>query len=413
METSHYCEKSICLPVTSEEEYERLVHRTKDFRAYLVTMIEAHEELFPAEIKTGFRFHGFIESKKLNITLRRILVMETGEAYQVRPDFVMPYMVGRAEEAAKGLALCHQGTPFETIVEVCGHNGPYWYRMYVSLGRVSLVGTTVKRVERLPKNLTVDEKHSWLLGEKIYLPTVAGGGVFLGVSVTNKADAADLEAGYGEFKTEVLELDAAYEPQTVNTDGWEATQVAWKRLFPTTTLILCFLHSILSVRDRGRSWPDCQILIHHLWKAYREKTEAEFRAALSRIPALAAQLTLPDSVLVKTRELSAKVAHFAVAYHFPGAHRTSNAVDRLINHQDRVLFAHQYFHGTPDSARLSARAMALISNFHPFGRRTRDQFPDKISPFVTLNGFQYHSHWLRNLLIASSRGGKPPKHKIR
>lgn len=31
METSHYCEKSICLPVTSEEEYEGLVHRTKDF----------------------------------------------------------------------------------------------------------------------------------------------------------------------------------------------------------------------------------------------------------------------------------------------------------------------------------------------------------------------------------------------
>ena len=168
-----------------------------------------------------------------------------------------------------------------------------------------------------------------------------------------------------------------------------------------------------SVRDRGRSWPDCQILIHHLWKAYRKTTEAEFRAALSRIPALAAHLTLPDSVRVKTLELSAKVAHLAVAYQFPGAHRTSNAVDRLINHQDRVLVAHQYFHGTPDSARLSARAMALISNFHPFGRRTHDQFPDKISPFVTLNGFQYHSHWLRNLLIASSRGGNPPKHKIR
>lgn len=189
----------------------------------MVTIIEAHEELFPAEIKRGFRFHGFIESKKLKVTMRRILVMETGEAYQLRPNFVMPYMVGRAEEAAKGLALCHQGTSFETIVEVCGHNGPYWYRMYVSLGRVSLVGTTVKRVERLPKDLVVDEKHSWLLGEKIYLPTVVGGGVFLGVGVTNKADAADLEAGYGEFKTEVLELDATYEPQTVNTDGWEAT----------------------------------------------------------------------------------------------------------------------------------------------------------------------------------------------
>lgn len=77
----------------------------------------------------------------------------------------------------------------------------------VSLGRVSLVGTTVKRVERLPKDLVVDEKHSWLLGEKIYLPTVVGGGVFLGVGVTNKADAADLEAGYGEFKTEVRVRD--------------------------------------------------------------------------------------------------------------------------------------------------------------------------------------------------------------
>jgi len=61
--------------------------------------------------------------------------------------------------------------------------------------------------------------------------------------------------------------------------------------------------------------------------------------------------------------------------------------------------------------------MALLWNFHPYGRKVQAMEPHSMSPFEDLNGFRYHDNWLRNFLIASSlnvrfdceRGGlRPP-----
>ncbi len=93
------------------------------------------------------------------------------------------------------------------------------------------------------------------------------------------------------------------------------------------------------------------------------------------------------------------------AYRFPGAHRTSNALDRLMHHQDRRLSARRSLHGTPEASRLAVRAMALPWNFHPYGVRSRRDDPSRRSPFHDLNSFEYHPNWLHNLLIASSMGG--------
>jgi hypothetical protein len=49
--------------------------------------------------------------------------------------------------------------------------------------------------------------------------------------------------------------------------------------------------------------------------------------------------------------------------------------------------------------------MALIWNFHPYGKRTRSRDPNRHSPFHDLNGFCYVDNWLENLLVAASMGG--------
>jgi hypothetical protein len=41
-----------------------------------------------------------------------------------------------------------------------------------------------------------------------------------------------LTLGYQTFQIEVLNLKPDYQPETVNTDGWEETQAAWKIIFP-------------------------------------------------------------------------------------------------------------------------------------------------------------------------------------
>ncbi len=47
----------------------------------------------------------------------------------------------------------------------------YWYRIFISLGRASIVGTTIKKPQKLPQHLLADEKHTWLGKNRVYLPT--------------------------------------------------------------------------------------------------------------------------------------------------------------------------------------------------------------------------------------------------
>jgi hypothetical protein len=89
-------------------------------------------------------------------------------------------------------------------------------------------------------------------------------------------------------------------------------------------------------------------------------------------------------------------------------YRTSNAVDRLMNHQDRLLYAMRYFHGNLASAKLAVRAMAMLWNFHPYEARLRRRDGQRLSPFADVNGFVYHGNRLHNFLIASSLGGHRP-----
>src|SRR5215472_12798375 len=56
--------------------------------------------------------------------------------------------------------------PFWALTEVFGRSPMYWYRLERSLGRASLVGTTVQAPERLPRHLAADEKHTTLVDGK-------------------------------------------------------------------------------------------------------------------------------------------------------------------------------------------------------------------------------------------------------
>jgi hypothetical protein len=137
-------DKTICLPMPLEVDYQTFVEDTVAYRMYLDTMIEQHPELFPAEINEGYSFHGFVESGKLHLRTRRILLKSRRQAYQLRPDTVMPYMIGTTEDVEKGLYLRRYGVPYEAIAHVLGHNAMYWYNATQSLGRISMVGATVK-----------------------------------------------------------------------------------------------------------------------------------------------------------------------------------------------------------------------------------------------------------------------------
>jgi hypothetical protein len=365
----------------------------------------AYPELFPPEIGSGFSLHGSYTSTKQELVVRRIKMSVSGQVCQIRPSFVMPYMSAKTDEIEKALYLRHWGVPFAALAYVFGRNAMFWYRAWLTLGRPSLVGTTVKHAEHLPLDLVADEKVTWVGGHEVSVPTTVGGGCVLGVTVVETADSEGLEAGYGEFADDAGHRFPGYQPRSVCTDGWKATRQAWRRLFPKITLVLCFLHSILKIRDRCTGALRQQVL-DKAWHVYEATTKRQLAQRTRRLAQWAlARLAGPLAEAVL--KLCRRRADFTPAFDCPSAARTSNAVDRLLNHLDRVLYAMRYCHRTLPSARLAVRAWAMQWNFHPYGPRLRRHQPSRSSPFHDLNGFQYHANWLHNFLIASSMGGLP------
>ena len=88
--------KTICIPC-SQEQYRRIVDDPVRFREFLDRQIEATPELFPPEIRRGYRMKDLYTSRKTGWRLRRI-DLRNGESYSVRPSFLMPYLSGHTED---------------------------------------------------------------------------------------------------------------------------------------------------------------------------------------------------------------------------------------------------------------------------------------------------------------------------
>jgi hypothetical protein len=405
--------KRICLPI-DRAEYERIVWKPQAFRQWLDALLDQYPELFPAAMAQGYQLHDMLPvSKKLpDVRLRRITVVDpaqpAGNAFTIAPAFVLPYMTGYTDAVAHALFLRGKfGVPYWGLTRVFGHNDLYWERLELRLGHNSIVGTTVKHAAHLPQDVLADEKHTWLNGAAVYVATTVADDCILGAAVAVHADEADLTAAYQQFKTEAQTLKADYQPTTVNTDGWQATQLAWRKLFAHVTLIVCFLHAFLKIRDRCKHMSEhFTELSQRVWDSYHATTAPKF---LERCAALQtwASATLPAGAgLEAVRKLCAHAPQFAQAYDHPTAHRTSNMLDRRMDHMDRRFYNAHYFHGHLMTAEYAVRAEALLVNFLPYCPRAAVAAQYR-SPAHKLNGFVYHDNWLYNLLISASMGGCP------
>jgi hypothetical protein len=396
--------RTICLPF-HRESYDETVADDLQFRLYIDEMLSLHPELFPSETGQGWRTKDSHISKKQGIMIRRIEI--AGIAHTIRPSFVMPYMTGMTDDAEEGLFLRQFSVPFWGIARLFGRDPMYWQRTEQSLGRNSIVGTTVKDPGKLPGHVIADEKHTRIGGEKAYVATTVAEECFLGVSVTESAGEDSLKEAYGIYKEEARDTDPGYSPETVNTDGWKATVNAWKSLFPSVTLILCFLHMFIGIRNRAKKkfGEIYHEVVTKLWECYGATTKASFSQRVRRFSEWAERVSLPSVIADKIGKIRKNISKFSAAYDFPDAYRTSNMPERLMRMTDRHLFNTQYFHGFISSAELGIRGWALIHNFAPSNPYTVKKYDGLQSPAERLNGFRYHDNWLHNLLISASLGG--------
>ena len=324
---------------------------------------------------------------------------------------VMPYMTGFTDDVEKALFLRRFGVPFWGLTYVFGHNDDYWYHLTSRFGRYAIVETVVKDPDRLPTDLLADEKHVHFNGEKGYIATTVGADCVLGASLALTADETALTDAYGYFRDEAHTLDSDYTPQTVNTDGWSATQKAWQTLFPAITVIQCFLHAFLKIRNctKKRYKALYEKIQEQVWDIYQAVDRQNFFRQVVDLQLWAVQ-ELTGTALDAVQKLCAKADTFALAFDYPNAYRTSNMIDRHMIPLDRWLSASRYFHGHWASAELQIRTWVLFHDFMPFCPRAKIA-ERAISPVHQLNGFVYHDDWLHNLLISTSCAGLMTNHR--
>ena len=176
----------------------RAVDDPAAFRRLLDEGFRAAPELFPPSFAGGYPLKDARISVKLGLPIRRIRLSD-GTAFSIRPVFLMPYMAGYADEASGPLFLRNFGVPFWALARVFGRNAMYWYRLELSLGRTSVVGTTVRRAE-LPEHLLADEHHQPRDGIKNYIATTVARAAAWGPRWPQTAGTEDLQAAYGAFR---------------------------------------------------------------------------------------------------------------------------------------------------------------------------------------------------------------------
>jgi hypothetical protein len=400
------------LPV-GKDVYRDLVADPPRFRAWLDQAFRDCPELFPKDFAQGYRLKDDRLSAKTGLRLRRIRLTATGAAFSVRPSFALPYQAGETDAVQGPLFLRAFGVPFWALARVFGKDPMYWYRLEVSLGGNSVVGTTLRRAD-VPEHLLADEHHQTRDGAKNYIATTVGAGCCLGAALAETAGAEDLQAAYGVFQREAQDVQPDYRPQTVSVDGWAATRQAWQALFPLVVLLRCFLHGWLNIRSRAKLTATFAALSEKVWDAYHAPGRRSFAQRLRRLGEWSQQHVQAAWALEQVQKLCGRAAEYGLAYRHPGGHRTSNMLDRVMRAMNRYFEDGQHLHGSQAACARHCRAWALLQNFRPWGPATARANGGWRSPAERLNKHRYHDDWLQNLLVSASLAGyhrgSPPPH---
>jgi hypothetical protein len=393
---------TICLPI-GKDLYEQIVDSPQEFRHFLDQSFHDMPELFPPAFASGYLLKDARVSAKLGLRLRRIECKATGAAFSIRPSFVMPYMTAVTDDVANPLFLRRFGVPYWALAHVFGRDPMYWYRLEISLGRNSIVGTTVHQAD-VPEHLLADEHHQKLNGEKIFIATTVAEGCCLGASVVSTADEVELTKAYQKFLAEARNVEPGYAPKSVNTDGWQATQLAWLALVPLITVLRCFLHGWLSIRDRCKKDKNFNAVGEKVWEAYEAPNRRSFGQRLRRLREWASKM-LTGIIGEKVARLCSRSEEYGKAYDHPEGHRTSNMLDRAMKPMNEYFAGCQHLHGSQEAAEKHCRAWALLFNFAPWSPTTVKANEGWRSPAERLNQNRYHDNWLHNLLVSASLAG--------
>jgi hypothetical protein len=252
-----------------------------------------------------------------------------------------------------------------------------------------------------------DAKHRGLQGARVYSATTAAHACLLGASVAPSASQRAWDTASGVFASAAQAVDAADAPETVKTDGGQATQGAWTALGTPSPGRRCCLPAWLTIRARATSTRgDALAQVHkRVWTAYHAPSTRACSQRLRRLRAWAPTARPAGVRQRSTLDGCGKRARFRTLDAHPAAQRTSNRVDRLLQFVARALFHAPYFHGMPDAAESRVRACALLWHCCPSSPQPVRKHAGHAGPAERLNGKRYADNWREHLLVCGSMNG--------
>src|SRR5215469_3186858 len=136
-----YGKRTICLKF-EQAQYRNIVADVERFRQHLEQQFQDNPENFPPNFQDGYKMKDIRISKKLDLPLRRI-TLKNEVVYTVRPSFVLPSMTAKVDDVADALFLA-KWVPLWALEQVFHIDATKLYRIINTIGRNSIVGTTIK-----------------------------------------------------------------------------------------------------------------------------------------------------------------------------------------------------------------------------------------------------------------------------
>jgi hypothetical protein len=138
-------------------------------------------------------------------------------------------------------------------------------------------------------------------------------------------------------------------------------------LFPLVVIRRGFLHGWLSIRDRAKHLGDLfGTLSEKVWHAYPAPDRRCLAQRLRRLGEWACRQVQASWVIEQVQKRCGRGPEYGEAYRYPGGHRSSNLLDRVMRAMNRYFEDSQHWHGSLSAWAGHGRAWALLSNLRPW-----------------------------------------------
>jgi len=344
-----------------------------------------------------------------DLTIWRIQCTSCRAVFTVLPHFALRYRRMSPDVARQALTATHGGLSLAWSATICHISPMALYRVICALGRHSLVTVLVKCRLPLPAYILADEKHSYCLSERVYLPTIVSGRVIWHLGYSDSKSAAAFTASYGQFQQTALEHEPSYQVKGALTDGFDSTVSSMRTLFPGARLGFCLRHALNKLPDKLVGLPasvrrGLRSTFHALLHRCRQRKSLRIVALGQRLRHFVAHITTTageEHGERVRRWVQDKKAGWYAVLEDPKMPAMSTVLDQAHTALDRKLFNMKGFHHVGGNQAVFLTGLAHLYNLIPYQRRAKNA---GLCGVEVEGGRVPTSDWMLNLQILTSGG---------